>query len=300
MRKTRLKSVVSPDGTRIFCVHPDEVHGVRAQAQGYLAHGIEIRVGDVVFDVGANIGLFALEAARAGATVHAFEPMPATFAALRANSKRFGRSRAASPESSNESSKRCEPPGGEIRARRLALGGRAELATFTYFHFLSALSTRFPAQVIQNGRAGIESILDNALLTPRAGWFRRAPQKLRRAVLAAFTPLLFASRTETCPVETLSAQLKRTGAARIDLLKIDVEGAEMEVLEGIEAHDWPKIKQVVAEIHDENGRLNAIHALLTRHGLSEIWSEKEPDAGQFEIYLLWARRPNTNSSNDSH
>ena len=282
MKKPRLKTLVLPDKTRVFCVHRDEVRGVRAQAQGYLAHGIEIGAGDVVFDVGANIGLFALEAAQKGATVHAFEPMTATFTALRANAKRFDFSRAGS--------------GGKIEVQRLALGARLELATFTYFRFLSALSTRFPAQTAQNARAGVESVFDNALLTPRAGWFRRAPQWLRRAFLGALTGILFLSRTETCEVETVSMQLEKLNLARVDLLKIDVEGAEMEVLQGIEAGDWPKIAQVVAEIHDENGRLSEIQKLLASQGLNEIWTEKEPDAGQFEIYLLWARRPQTSFS----
>ncbi|PQV64690.1 methyltransferase, FkbM family [Abditibacterium utsteinense] len=285
MKKPRLKSVVLSDGARVFCVHRDEVRGVRAQAQGYFAHGIEISAGDVVFDVGANIGLFALEAARKGATVHAFEPMPATFAALRANAKRFNLSRSRSNLGS-----------GKIEVQRLALGARCEVATFTYFRFLSALSTRFPMQTAQNARLGVESVFDNPLLTPRAGWFRRAPQGIRRAFLSVFTRILFASSSQTCLVETVSMQLQKMPpqkmkSARIDLLKIDVEGAEMEVLQGIEADDWPQIAQVVAEVHDENGRLSAIRELLTRQGFSEIWSEKEPDAGQFEIYLLWARRP---------
>ncbi len=299
MKKPRLKSVVLPDGSRLFCLHRDEVRGVRAQAQGYFAHGLEIRAGDVVFDVGANIGLFALEAARKGASVHAFEPMSATFAALRANAKRFNfgghheTQKGSDAENSDAGNSGFESnlENGCIEVLQLALGARAELATFTYFRYLSTLSTRFPIQTAQNARAGVSSVFDNAALTPRAGWFRAAPLWVRRAFLTALTRILFESRVETCRVETVSMRLRKMGDSRIDLLKIDVEGAEMEVLQGIEADDWPKIAQVVAEIHDENGRLNAIQELLKRHGLSEIHAEKEPDAGQFEIYLLWARRP---------
>lgn len=36
---------------------------------------------------------------------------------------------------------------------------------------------------------------------------------------------------------------------RVDLFKIDVEGCEGEVLLGIEPKDWPKIRQVVVEVH---------------------------------------------------
>lgn len=270
MKNPRLKRILLPDGRRVFCVQRDEVRGVRAQAQGYLAHGIEIGRDDVVFDVGANIGLFTLEAAQKGARVHAFEPMPATFAALCANAREFG--------------------DGKICAHPLALGARSETATFTYFRYLSALSTRFPAEIRRNARIGIESFMDNPRLMPRGGWFRRAPQWLRALFVGALTRVMFISTTVSCKVEPLSAQLDKLGISRLDLLKIDVEGAEMEVLQGIEARDWPKIAQVVAEVHDENGRLDAMRQLLQGHGLNQIWTEKEPDAGQFEIYLLWARR----------
>jgi FkbM family methyltransferase len=44
-----------------------------------------LRPGDVFFDVGANFGQYALFAAKAGATVHAFEPDPTVQAALLRN-----------------------------------------------------------------------------------------------------------------------------------------------------------------------------------------------------------------------
>src|SRR5262245_40962461 len=53
----------------------------------YERHGIGVRAGDVVFDVGANVGLFAIHLARTtpGARVHAFEPIPPLFDALTKN-----------------------------------------------------------------------------------------------------------------------------------------------------------------------------------------------------------------------
>jgi hypothetical protein len=45
---------------------------------------------------------------------------------------------------------------------------------------------------------------------------------------------------------------------RVDLLKIDVERAELEVLNGIEQSDWSKIKQVVMEVHDTDKRLEKV------------------------------------------
>ena len=53
----------------------------------YLQHGIEVREGDVVLDVGANIGVaaaFFAEECGAGA-VHSFEPVEPIFELLREN-----------------------------------------------------------------------------------------------------------------------------------------------------------------------------------------------------------------------
>ncbi len=58
MRKLRL-----PDGLEVFALNADEtrfVHGEVFGARCYLQHGIELRDGDCVFDVGANIGLATL------------------------------------------------------------------------------------------------------------------------------------------------------------------------------------------------------------------------------------------------
>ncbi len=52
------------------------------------SHGIELRPGDVVVDVGAHVGTFAVQAAEAvgsGGKVIALEPTPQTFACLSAN-----------------------------------------------------------------------------------------------------------------------------------------------------------------------------------------------------------------------
>jgi len=44
--------------------------------------------------------------------------------------------------------------------------------------------------------------------------------------------------------------LREHGVEQIDLLKIDAEKAELDIINGIDDHDWPKIKQIVLEIHD--------------------------------------------------
>jgi FkbM family methyltransferase len=54
----------------------------------------------------------------------------------------------------------------------------------------------------------------------------------------------------------------------VDLLKVDVEGAELDVMRGIRPEQWPLIDQVMLEVQDLDGRLQAICDLLREHGLS--------------------------------
>lgn len=265
----RLTRAATPDGRPVYCTHRDEVRGVAGQIELYLRHGISIQQGDCVLDVGANIGLFALEAARRGAQVHAFEPLPATFAALDANARAFG--------------------GGQINAHNLALGAQMGTATFAYFRWMSSLSTRFPDWIQNNAAPGVAAVLDDADLSPRFGWFRRAPQPLRRALVAALVRTLLQPRPVSCRVETLSRVVGALNIGAIDLLKIDVEGAEWDVLCGINAQDWRKIRQVVAEVHDEDGRVARVEDLLREQGFTVV-SEPEPQSAAWGVWLVWARR----------
>ena len=50
-----------------------------------------------------------------------------------------------------------------------------------------------------------------------------------------------------CSVVPLSLTLRELKLASVDLLKVDVEGDELAVLHGVDAEDWPKIRQAKTE-----------------------------------------------------
>ncbi len=79
---------------------------------------------------------------------------------------------------------------------------------------------------------------------------------------------LFENQEVIGEVRTLSSVINELNINSIDLLKIDVEGEEYEVLQGIEPNDWSKIKQIVAEVHDIEDRLDKIQTLLKNHGFN--------------------------------
>ena len=76
---------------------------------------------------------------------------------------------------------------------------------------------------------------------------------------------------------------------KIDLLKIDCEGAEYSVLKGISDEHWPLIKTLVVEVHDIDHRLDKIKQMLKEKGFSKLHHEREiglEDSVMFNLFAL--------------
>ncbi|MFC3454328.1 FkbM family methyltransferase [Amycolatopsis speibonae] len=67
-------------------------------------------------------------------------------------------------------------------------------------------------------------------------------------------------------VTTLADAPSGTGIDEISFLKIDVERAELEVLNGLADDQWAKVRRLAIEVHDKDGRLAGISGLLDRRG----------------------------------
>ena len=76
-----------PNGMVVSCHQRHEIPLVQLEVQSYFGNGLELNAGDTVFDVGANIGLFALLVHQRcpGTRVYCFEPSSTVFAKLRTN-----------------------------------------------------------------------------------------------------------------------------------------------------------------------------------------------------------------------
>ncbi|MBO0698181.1 MAG: FkbM family methyltransferase [Zavarzinella sp.] len=271
---TRLREVSLPDGARIFAVRPQEVETLYQQVQEYFQHGIGVNAGDTVFDVGANIGLFALWLRRTvggHVRVYSFEPIPPVFEALQRNAGRF--------DSENWKVFSC------------GLGRCPGTATFGYFTRVTAMSSIYPDTSTEAKAALRDMLLRNADHWPPAmRWMRRLPGFLLRRCIDRLIRWAFVTERVDCPIRTVSEMIRDQNVARIDLLKVDVEKAELDVLEGIEPGDWAIIRQVVVEVHDLDGRLAKVAGLLKAQGFDAIWVEQEPFFEGSEIYNLYARR----------
>jgi FkbM family methyltransferase len=193
----------------------------------YFRHGITLAKGDCVWDVGANIGLFTLFVQEnfEDVQVHAFEPSLQIHEILAANTARYGQ---------------------RVITHRCGIAGQEREATFTFYPGYSIMS-------------GFHVDSQNDTRTLRAGilgqWRKRYPSRpdpAERRIEEMLHSALNAKQEYVCSLRTISQVIRESGTEKISLLKIDAEGSELDILNGIQDEHWPLIKQVVMEIHDHD------------------------------------------------
>lgn len=163
--------------------------------KSFKKHGIELKSGDCVFDIGAGIGLFSLFAGQLSnnVAIYSYEPSPTAFQVLEKNLKLHGAK--------------------NVRPFQLALGSTGK--------------------------------------------------------------------------QSLSQIIKEHKIEVIDLLRMDASGAELDILEGVAAEDWAKVKQVMIEVDEMNNRVKRITELLNKYHFdvtSRKFLETEDEGATYNIY----------------
>ncbi|MBC9724550.1 FkbM family methyltransferase [Streptomyces sp. TRM68367] len=247
-----------PDGPAVWCTNgPAAVAMWREMlppgAYDRAARGL--RDGGTVVDVGANIGLLSVLCARTRRRVRviAAEPAPALHACLVRNLAEH-----AAPGWAAECVAAADRPG------RLRFTYYPEAPGNSGLHADRAADDEISLIFLRNSRVAPE---DAAELL----------EGLHEGVEC------------TVPALTVSDLLRRHAVSRVDLLKVDVERAELDVLRGIEDLHWPLIHTVVVEVHDEAGRLTAVQNLLHRHGFT-LEVHQDPLLAGTGLYELEAVR----------
>jgi FkbM family methyltransferase len=242
--------------------------------EAYVRGGIVLREGAVVFDVGANIGMFSLfvGARCPSAQVYAFEPVPAVFAKLQEN---VGVRDLA------------------VRPFNYGLSDRDQEVSFYFYPDISIMSCRhdyinwenetelikrYAANERENGPAGREEHLE---------WVEGLVAKDFEFVECP------------CRLRTMSAVIDEAGVDIIDLIKIDAQRAELDVLRGIEPRHWPLVQQISMEVHDETdspteGRVKQVEQLLLEQGF-QVTVEIEDMLRGTGRYAVYAVRPGYDS-----
>jgi FkbM family methyltransferase len=200
----------------------DEVYGQRMYDR---LHAYVPRRGWTVVDLGANIGVFTVHAARQGAAVYSFEPNPACFARLGTN---------------------------------VEMNDSSEAVTL----FNSAVSDtpgRGRMQVERGGTTGGTVVRDE---------------------------------DQTIRITTLDEALADEPIDQIDLLKVDIEGAEVGALRGA-TETLTRTRRIIAEYHSRD-LLAACNEILERNGfvtdLTFVYYPEEHIVDGDEVGMLYAQR----------
>jgi FkbM family methyltransferase len=223
---------------------------------GYLTHGITLHDNAVVFDVGANVGVFAVRAVQRhpGTRVFAFEPIPPIREALEANAALHG--------------------DGRIQPMPFGVGEDEGEFSFTYYPRSPALSTSDPGVWDDDPGALTEAVRGSIQEARHEFWYAHLVPLAAAGLVAGY--LRGKSSTHRCQVRPLSQVIADNDVAHIDLLKVDCEGAELATLLSVAEDQWPRIQQVVAEVHDRDGRLDTVTRLLAAKGFDRIEVVAEP------------------------
>jgi FkbH-like protein/FkbM family methyltransferase len=260
---------VLPNGMEIVHLNQyetDYVYKEIFEDECYLRHGIHLRDGATVVDIGANIGLFSLFVTSrcANPTIYAFEPAPVVYDLLKAN---------------------CAAYGANVRALNIGVSDKAKTAPFTFYEKSSVFSG-FHSNETQD-REAIQTVVRNMLTSePVAG-------ESMEEYVDELTADRLRRRTHECRLTSVSEMIRENQIDKIDLLKIDAEKSELDIIRGIEDRDWLKIDQIVIEIHDRTGEtLRRIEDLLIEKGY-RCGVEEETLLKQSGLFNLYATRRQT-------
>lgn len=278
----------TPKGARMDLARVDR------EVAEYFQDGIRLQRGQVVFDVGANVGLFALHAARqteGECSIYCFEPIPDIYGALSANF-------ATHPllKSTNHRLFQCGLTSSEDRTRTEFYYFKNNPCDSTYD--LEAKRRDFEDAFHTFG-SRTRSQIERALPGPMGRWLGSAAGVIvadlpKGPVGRWMTDRVTGMEKVQCELSTLANIVEQESVPRIDLLKVDVEGAELDVLLGMNEGAWSKVRQVVLEGHDKEGRLNEVRQLIEARGLriGRVGKPEDQQALGLDNFVLTALREN--------
>ncbi|KAL4436583.1 hypothetical protein ABPG75_003722 [Micractinium tetrahymenae] len=247
-----VQRVELPGGLSVRCISPSEaafIHGEVFQQNCYFPAGIRLSPGSVVVDAGANIGLFALRVLLDRQLAPAVSRLYA-FEPL--------------PPTANvlEANLREHGVADKVMVLRLGLHSAPGSLDFTFYPAMPGNSTAAPAEKWEHQRPAMAALMGSA------------------AADACFQ----GAASIQCPVTTLAQFAREQRLQRIDLLKVDVEGSELELLRGLDPNTWRLVCQVVAEVHDVGDRLAVATRLLEAAGFAVHAERAHGPAGNWLLF----------------
>lgn len=264
-----------PNGMNLFYIDQltaDYIYREIYEEQNYFQHGISLKDGDTIFDVGANIGLFSkyVTMHATNLNIYTFEPVPSIFEVLTANL--------------------ANQPG-KVKNYNFGLAEKASQMQMIFYPKVSGDSAIIPVDYDYKIPKYLENY--NEAIAKQMPIAKLVPKWLRKRVVKAGLKKLYKGEMVTIELRTLSEIIQENGIQRIDLLKIDAENYESQVLAGINAQDWPKIQQIAMEVHTHiKGGQNLLVdfiKLLENKGF-KVFQGKDDLEARMGVFLLYAKR----------
>lgn len=231
----------------------------------YLKNNIEISDNSVIFDVGANIGMFAIfiECNFPGANLFLFEPSPQLCKLINENVRGFK---------------------SKVNVLECGVTDKNGKETLTYYPGYSILSG-FKV-VEEENKALLRASVENQLKVSNPNMVDDKGNLLDFLLKGKLeNPVKY-----ECEMVSLSKVIEEYNVQKIDLLKIDAEKCEVEVIDGVNENDWKKIKQIVIEVHDFNADTrSSIENKLKEKGFQVI-VEQEDNFKQTGICNIYGKK----------
>lgn len=248
-------------------------------SNSYFQDFITLNPGAVVLDVGANIGifsLFVLKYCHYDVQLYSFEPIPSNFVCLQNN---------------------LAPYQSKAHVYNLALGNPKQDCDieFTVFGASSLTSTYRPKdKLISNFQPFLnyDRLLQLAALSNRPLYYQlKYLPFLRSYLINRYYKKMTKEKKVICKLSSLGEFIEQHKLSCIDLLKIDVEGAEVDVLLGIKSEQFSMIKQLCIEVHNIDNRVKNVEHFLKTQGY-ETHVHRNPFFVQFGLnhHMIYGKR----------
>jgi len=263
-----LKKTTLINGDTIFCINSLEAQMLHEHITGYFDDFISLEQSDTILDIGANIGILGLELTKKYPmiNIHSFEPIDNIYSVLKANS-----------DLSNNKN---------FQSYNFGISDKSESIEFTYFPNAPALSSA--NDEIWNSKEDLIEAFDGSMQNAPSNWWWK--KFIPKFTYAFFVKNLIRKKKKiSCKLKPLSKVIDELSLRKIDLLKIDCEGNEHKVINGINEQNWSIINQLIIEINDIDGRLEYIKNKLKKLGF-KIKIIQEPALKKTNLYNLFARK----------
>ena len=271
--KKAIRKIAYPPFGEVYCRNEMETRLILDEIvldKLYFQEGVSVSPGDIVLDVGANIGVFALSAAKQGAQVYAYEPIPGTFELLQQNIHLHGLDNVVHP-------------------RNIGLSERSEEKIMFHYPSMStwdSWNSREDRELVAENLQDALDVLKSAAPVRYKALRLLGFKSLQQALVRDAIEKILASAVKVrCQFETLSGVISQENIRSIALLKLDAELADWQILNGVKAQDWQRIRQVAMEVHLESD-LAPISQFFSERHFSKVSVKKLKG----EISFIWATK----------